>query len=204
MQIEKCPIDYVPYTNRDTIWIKPKMVVEIKFNSWTRDKIMKSPIFERIREDKLPQECFLEKESLTDQVLEIKNKDKEVAINNYNNKINNNSKNLNNQNIFNNQKFSFFSNLDKVYWSKTQFHNQIIKKDLIEYYDKISRFILPYIKNRPLSLNRYPEGIHGNSFYHKNWDQSKPTFVQTVKILSKSSSQNSIHYIICNNKETLL
>jgi len=72
LKIEKCPIDFVPYTNRDTIWIKPQIVVEIKFNSWTRDKIMKSPIFERIRDDKLPKECSLEKESLTDNVLKIK------------------------------------------------------------------------------------------------------------------------------------
>jgi len=123
---------------------------------------------------------------------------------NNNKQINNKSTNQIFENNFNNERFSFRSNLHKVYWSKTPSHKQLIKKDLIEYYDKISKFILPYIKDRPLSLNRYPDGITGKSFYHKNWNQSKPPFVQTVKILSKTSNEGLINYVICNNKETLL
>ena len=53
--------------------------------------------------------------------------------------------------------------------------------------------ILPYLKDRPLSLSRYPDGIKGKSFYHKNWNQNnKPTFVQTVKVYSESREDK--HY----------
>ena len=56
---------------------------------------------------------------------------------------------------------------------------------------------------RPLVLTRYPDGIDGKSFYQKDWDQKKPDFVSTAKIHSEHRG-DSINYIICNNKETLL
>ena len=98
---------------------------------------------------------------------------------------------------------SIFSNLDKVFWDKSENHPQLTKKDLIEYYNKISEYLLPYLKDRPLSLSRYPDGIKGKHFYHKNWDKEKPDFVQTVKVYSKSKG-GIVNYIICNNKDTLL
>ena len=62
---------------------------------------------------------------------------------------------------------------------------------------------MPYLKDRPLSLSRYPDGIKGKHFYHKNWDKEKPDFVQTVKVYSKSKG-GIVNYIVCNNKDTLL
>ncbi len=198
---ERCPIDYVPYTNRDTIWVKPEIVAEIKFSDWTKDNIMKSPIFLRLREDKKPEECLIEKERYTKKLIEStieyglsENKKTNIRINTE----------KNNRSVFNDHAYSYFSNLNKVYWNKTSTHRQITKKDLIEYYDKISKYILPYLIDRPLSLSRYPDGIKGKSFYQKNWDQNKPSFVRTVKIYSESENGGIINYVLCNNKETLL
>src|ERR671920_75100 len=98
---------------------------------------------------------------------------------------------------------SAFSNLDKVFWNKTQEHPQFTKNDLIDYYDKIADWLLPYLKDRPLSLSRYPDGITGRSFYHKNWDNEKPEYVKSVQVYSKSK-EATINYLICNNKDTLL
>lgn len=197
IRIEKCPVEYVPYTNRDPFWTQPELVVEIKFSNWTSEKIMRSPIFLRMREDKTPKECFLEREKYTEKLIktgEVKNNDGEKNNIYYNIEDNNN-----------NSEFSSFSNLDKVFWDKTINHPQITKKDLIEYYNKISKFILPYLKDRPLSLSRYPDGIKGKSFYHKNWNQeNKPSFVQTVEVYSESREDKIINYIISNNKETIL
>ena len=58
MQIDKCPIDYVSYTNRDPTWIRPELIAEIKFSDWTEEKIMKAPIFLRFREDKSPRDVY--------------------------------------------------------------------------------------------------------------------------------------------------
>jgi bifunctional non-homologous end joining protein LigD len=63
IRIEKCPVEHVPYTNRDPFWTKPELVVEIKFSNWTNEKIMRSPIFLRVREDKTPKECLLERKN---------------------------------------------------------------------------------------------------------------------------------------------
>lgn len=200
LRTEECAIGYVPYTNREPIWVKPEIVAEIKFSDWTRDNIMKSPIFLRLREDKKPEECFIEKERYTKKVIEtrIKKRSSQNANVTTMNAANNS------HNDFNNHAYSYFTNLDKVYWKKTSTHRQFTKKDLIEYYDKISKYILPYLKDRPLSLSRYPDGIKGKSFYQKNWDQNKPSFVQTVKIYSKSEDEGVNNYVLCNNKETLL
>jgi bifunctional non-homologous end joining protein LigD len=78
-----------------------------------------------------------------------------------------------------------------------------MKKNLIEYYETIAAWILPYLKDRPLSLSRYPNGINGKSFYQKDWDQKKPDFVTTAEIHSEHRG-DSINYIVCNNVETLL
>ena len=199
MQIDKSPIDYVPYTNRDPTWIRPELIAEIKFSDWTEEKIMRAPIFLRFREDKSPRDCFIEGEKPTKQVLEKPAKEEEESKKPKEENL------VDNKNSRNNTYYSSsFSNLDKVFWDKTSTHPQLTKKDLIEYYDNISSSILPHLKDRPLSLSRYPNGIKGKSFYHKNWDQkNKPPFVQTAKIYSESRDGNIINYIICNNKETL-
>src|SRR5919107_1915482 len=201
MRVEKCPIYYVPYTNRDPIWIRPELVAEIKFSDWTNEKIMRAPIFLRFRVDKIPRECLVEGERPTKKVLE---KSVKEELEQYK-KPKEEEKTIYEMENGDDGAYSSFSNLDKVFWDKTSTHNQLTKKDLINYYDSISSYILPYLKDRPLSLSRYPDGIKGKSFYHKNWDQeNKPEFVQTAKIYSDSREGHLINYIVCNNKETLL
>jgi bifunctional non-homologous end joining protein LigD len=211
MKIEKCPIDYVPYTNREPVWVRPDLVAEVKFSDWTSEKIMRAPIFLRFREDKAPRDCIMEGEKPIDKVLEEAAVGvEEPELKKSNGYYNNKKSSINNSNAYSHSSSSSsfcFSNLDKVFWDKSREHPVLTKKDLIEYYNKISNYILPYLKDRPLSLSRFPDGIKGKSFYHKNWNQqdnNKPTFVQTAKIYSESREGNIINYIICNNKETLL
>lgn len=86
------------------------------------------------------------------------------------------------------------SHLDKIYWPE----EKITKGQLIEYYQKIAPIILPYISGRPISLNRFPEGITGEHFYHKDSSTLHlPEFIETKMI-------NGVKYIVCNNLETLL
>jgi bifunctional non-homologous end joining protein LigD len=182
IRIEKCPVEYVPYTNREPVWVSPNLVVEVKFSEWTNEKIMRSPIFLRSREDKGPYDCIVERGRHSNEIVQLTKK-------NYYGGGGDNR--------------SAFSNLDKVFWNKTQEHPQFTKNDLIDYYDKIADWLLPYLKDRPLSLSRYPDGITGRSFYHKNWDNEKPEYVNSVQVYSKSK-EAIINYLICNNKDTLL
>lgn len=90
------------------------------------------------------------------------------------------------------------SNYDKVFWPE----KGITKGDLIEYYLKYADLILPYIKDRPQSLNRFPNGVYGESFYQKNVE-SHPEWVRTEKIWS-DGNEDYINYVICNDKATLI
>src|SRR6185503_15364191 len=90
-----------------------------------------------------------------------------------------------------------FSNLGKIYWKPTNEHGNIRKGDLIAYYEAVNALILPHLKDRPLSLSRYPDGIDGKSFYHKDWKMSKPDYIITVPIYSKHRTK-PINYLVCN------
>ncbi len=93
-----------------------------------------------------------------------------------------------------------FSNLDKVYWPAEGF----TKGDLIAYYEEVADALLPYLKDRPLHLNRFPDGITGKSFYQKDAKRETPGWVSTVEIGSKTRGGSSIRYIVCNDRDTLL
>lgn len=91
------------------------------------------------------------------------------------------------------------TNQDKVYWPD----EGITKGDLINYYNAISKYILPHLKDRPQSLRRTPNGIRDKGFFHKDAGHNTPPWVDTISIASESAGKN-INYILCNNKATLL
>lgn len=90
----------------------------------------------------------------------------------------------------------FLTNLDKIYWPK----EKITKGDLLSYYEKMAPWILPYLKDRPESLRRFPNGIKGETFFQKNL-QDHPTWIKTVMIPSKDKEVN---YLLIQNEESLL
>lgn len=91
------------------------------------------------------------------------------------------------------------SNRYKVFWPE----EGIMKGDVIEYYISVSDYILPYMKGRPESLKRNPNGIHGSSFFQKDAAGIAPDWVDRLKIYSESVDKE-IDYIICNNTPTLV
>ena len=90
-----------------------------------------------------------------------------------------------------------FTNMKKVLWPD----EGLTKGDLIVYYDAVADTILLYLRDRPMHMNRYPDGIHGKSFYQKDVPDHMPEWVETVPIESESKT---IHYVVCNDRETLL
>jgi len=91
------------------------------------------------------------------------------------------------------------TNRQKIYWPDDGF----TKGDLIDYYDKMADYILPYLKGRCLSLKRNPNGINDKGFYHKDAGENAPSYVDVFKVKSESNGK-IIDYIVCNNKATLL
>ncbi|KKS94677.1 MAG: ligase D protein [Candidatus Collierbacteria bacterium GW2011_GWB1_44_6] len=95
------------------------------------------------------------------------------------------------------------TNLNKIFWPATAGSPEgYTKGDLISYYREISPIILPYLKDRPESLLRYPDGINGLNFYHKDVEIA-PKWVDSINIKSESDGKN-VHYVICQNEATLV
>jgi bifunctional non-homologous end joining protein LigD len=92
-----------------------------------------------------------------------------------------------------------FSNLDKIFWPGEGY----TKGDLIEYYRAVSPWLLPYLKDRPVVLTRFPDGIAGKSFFQKDAPVFAPEWLRTERIWSEDT-QRDIDYFVCNDVESLL
>jgi bifunctional non-homologous end joining protein LigD len=91
------------------------------------------------------------------------------------------------------------SNLDKVMYPSSGFS----KGNVIDYYIKASSFILPHLKDRPLTLNRYPEGVTGEYFYEKDAPSHTPEWVQRATVARKGRPGN-IRYVLINDLPSLV
>lgn len=89
-------------------------------------------------------------------------------------------------------------NRDKIFFPE----KKITKGDLIDYYDKIADFLLPFMENRPLTLSRFPNGINGEGFYQKKVPDYFPDWIEVKQVKKKEGG--SISQIVCNNKATLI
>nr|MDJ0866139.1 non-homologous end-joining DNA ligase [Myxococcota bacterium] len=92
-----------------------------------------------------------------------------------------------------------FTNLDKVFWPA----DGTTKGDLIEYHRRIAPWLLPYLRDRPLVLTRYPDGIDGKSFFQKDAPSWVPAWLRTETLWSQQSARE-IHYFVCDDVESLL
>ena len=91
------------------------------------------------------------------------------------------------------------TNLDKVMYPESGF----TKGQVIDYYKNIAPYILPYVKDRPITLKRYPNGIAGKHFYEKDAPSHTPAWVKTFQI-PRSSENSVIDYILINDVATLV
>ena len=79
---------------------------------------------------------------------------------------------------------------------------KITKGEIVEYYNNIASHMLPYTKNRPLTMQRFPEGIHKEGFYHKNAPAYFPTWIERIPI--KKAEDGIVNYVVANNRATLV
>lgn len=206
--IKKSPFDSTPDINKpsrfrpdppkaEAVWLKPEIVCEVNYRELTSDGIMRHPSFKGIREDKSPQKVLLEKETQTENLLDLKNNKsilktpgKLEAKTFINPSEKTQVRKIKGQTIK-------FTNLDKVYWPK----EKVTKRDMLNYYFNVAKYMLPYLKNRPQSLNRFPNGILGKSFYQKNVTGKVPDWVEKFPYKSEGIKKN---FMLCNNEATLL
>jgi bifunctional non-homologous end joining protein LigD len=91
------------------------------------------------------------------------------------------------------------SNLDKVLYPKVGF----TKGHVIDYYIRIAPVLLPHLKDRPLTMKRYPDGVEGEFFYEKNCPSHRPKWVKTAKVWSESN-ERMMNYCLAQDLPTLV
>ena len=203
---DKHPFDEEPDINKPSrfrpnpphataTWLKPKLICEVSYTEMTSDKVMRHPSFEGMREDKKATEVILEEEKEVKEVVEnkyiepVKESKRKTLLNPTDEtqvrKVNGHELK--------------FTNLSKLYWPI----EKIAKRELINYYYQVAPYILPYLKNRPQSLNRHPGGIDGPSFYQKDVTGKVPDWMDTYLYHTDDSDEDK-HFLLGNNEATLL
>ena len=165
-----------------TTWVEPELVAEVRFTEWTNEGLLRHPVFLRFRDDKKPEECTRQ-ESARGAEEDMSAKDAKGAKGGE-------------EDV---PREVPFSNLKKVFWPKEKY----TKGHLIEYYRMVAPALLPYLRDRPLVLTRYPDGIEGKSFFQKDAPDFIPEWVRTVRQWSEDP-EREIDYIVCDDVESLL
>ncbi len=92
-----------------------------------------------------------------------------------------------------------FGHLDKIFWPKEKY----TKRDLLNYYHQAAAYILPYLKNRPQSLNRHPNGITKPGFYQKDVSGKAPEWITTFPYHSADDPKDK-EFLVCTDEASLL
>jgi bifunctional non-homologous end joining protein LigD len=188
--------------NARAIWLKPKLICEVSFTEMTSDGVMRHPSFEGMRVDKKPDSVVMEKEISEEKLRAHKKKPDQINIimatpTGKLKSLLNPSEETQVKKIKGHE--IKFSNLSKIYWPK----EKLTKRDLLNYYYQVAPFILPYLTGRPQSLNRFPNGINGESFYQKDVKGKVPEWMQTFAYHSEADAREK-EFLVATDEASLL
>jgi bifunctional non-homologous end joining protein LigD len=175
------PFPDAPKVGKDVTWVRPELVVEVKFANWTGDGRLRAPVYMGLRPDVAPRDVVreeAEKAALREPLLA--NKQDEVTL-----KID--GRQLK------------FTNLNKIFYPA----EGITKRDILNYYDSVADLILPHLKDRPLSLKRYPNGIAQQYFFQKEAPLTFAPWLRTEEIYS-DHNEGPIRYVFAEDRASLL
>lgn len=173
---------------RNVHWVTPTLVAQIKYSEWTESGSLRHPVFIALRNDKEAKDVTREKKENLSPDKQTKTKKTPDSA----------KEKSNNAKGYDTDKVEV-TNRDKIFWPK----EKITKGDVIDYYDEMASYILPFIIDRPQSLRRTPNGIKDQGFFQKDVAGVVPDWIKTRKLKSKSTGE-TIEYLICQDKETLL
>ncbi len=214
--IEKSPFSEIPDVNKPSrfrpnppkaraTWLKPELVCEVAFTEVTDDGVFRHPSFQGMRTDKKAKEVVREIAKPTTAIVEDDSSDqKELAYAGaVKAPLTTGPKTLlNPKDQVQVRKIKGheikFTNLSKVYWPD----DKITKRDMFNYYYQMAEYILPYLKDRPLSLNRFPGGIKGQSFYQKDVKGKAPEWAKTFPYVTSDGEDKE--YLVGDKEDTLL
>ena len=208
--------------HRPTTWLAPQLVAEVTFSEWTPAGSLRAPVFVRLRDDIEPAQVKkpdpnAKPAASADPAPAGRGGSKRAArtaargarsdpdppdavgliLEQLDNRANRLDLEVGAARIR-------LTNLDRVYWPAAgKSSPAVTKRDLLRYLARVGRFMLPHLEDRPLTMIRMPEGIDGERFFQKHWEQPLPEFVETVTVFSETKDDRH-RYLLANNLPTLL
>jgi bifunctional non-homologous end joining protein LigD len=165
-------------------WVRPALCCECAFTEWTRDGSMRAPRYLGLREDKAPLECVREADAMPMTPAEH-HESPERALPDRGRPA-----------VPPRRETPKLANPAKVLFPR----DALTKRDVWDYYCAIAPAILPHLHGRPLTLQRYPDGIDGEEWYQQNAPDKTPAFVRLVEVGPRHDNKRRI---VCDNLETL-
>jgi bifunctional non-homologous end joining protein LigD len=206
VETEKSP--FAERVEGKVFWTRPRLVAEVKYKEWTHDNRLRAPVFIGLRDDIEPSQVRRETPAPLGAV-EASASGSEAPAGSAVSAVSAEEVLAQLENPRANYVIEVegqpikLTNLDKEFWPAHDDAPRRTKRELIRYYASVAPFLLPHLKDRPLTLTRYPNGIGASPFYQKHYGQPLPAFVETVEIWSSRSREDRT-YILCNNLRTLI
>lgn len=197
--VRRTPFTQKPPLHRPTTWLDPQLVVEVSFEDRTPDGMLRAPVFIRVRDDvpsrtvrAAPQPRGAARVQRTpanqiDEVLEQLARGAPQLV------------------LAVGDARIRLTNLDREYWPADPRTKAppVSKRDYLRYLARVSPFMLPHLKDRPLTMIRMPEGVGGERFFQKHWEQTLPEFVRTITVFSEHKEEQH-DYVLAQDLPTLL
>ncbi|MFO7587796.1 MAG: DNA ligase D [Gemmatimonadota bacterium] len=187
---DDAPVQDAP-DDAGSVWVEPELVAEVRYLELTGERLLRHPVFIRLRDDKPPAQCAFPDRSGPE--------GPEPDADDEDDRSFEADAGAGDEAPASASRLPTLSNPEKVFWPAEGY----TKRDLYEYYRTVAPWLLPYLADRPLVLTRYPDGIDGKSFYQKNAPASTPEWIRTVTVASESSDKE-IDYFVCDDEASLL
>jgi bifunctional non-homologous end joining protein LigD len=196
----RSPFAEVPETNEPAHWTKPQLIARVRHSGWTSAGRLREPVFLGLRADIEPGDCRFERAS---HVESLKTESAPAIVSHVERGVEAVEREL-----FHGSRETVSFDLDGkrlrfTNLSKTLFPAGYTKRDLLAYYYRVASRLLPFLRDRPLVLRRYPDGVAGKSFFQKEAGEAAPEWMETVRIASESRGRE-VDYFIANDVASLL
>jgi len=205
LRVARSPLRNPPKLREHVEWVRPEMVARIKFANWTEDNHLRAPVFLGIRKDRTPEECTFSAARPEHARVEASVPTRNSAPK----KVEAPSEDASFEELAHGKAESLrlqvdgrtlaLTHLNKIYFPESG----IRKRDLLAYYYRISNNILPFLKDRPLVMRRYPNGIEGKSFFQKEAPESIPDCIQRARVYSDERG-GEMDYVMAQDRPSLL
>jgi bifunctional non-homologous end joining protein LigD len=156
-------------------WVEPSLVCEVRFTEWTHEGGVRHPAFLGLRDDKRPDDCRREEAVASAAPADVADAPPPAS-----------------------DRAVTLTNPEKIFWPAEGY----TKSDLVAYYERTAPWLLPYLRERPLVLARYPDGITGKSFFQKDAPEWAPEWIRRARIHASGVGRD-IDYFVVDDVESL-